>query len=116
VHIIGDLHQPLHAGNGIERGGNDVKLKFFRKDSNLHRVWDSGLINKQQWSYTEWTRILSRKISGQQAKEWMVVDPKVWIAECAQRLSENISTSLPKILAGPIVRRANAQQVFLADN
>jgi hypothetical protein len=46
----------------------------------------------------------------------MVVDPKVWIAECAQRLSENISTSLPKILAGPIVRRANAPQVFLADN
>lgn len=52
MHIIGDLHQPLHAGNGIEREGNDVKLKFFRKDSNLHRVWDSGLINKQQWSYT----------------------------------------------------------------
>jgi hypothetical protein len=84
VHIIGDLHQPFHAGNGIDRGGNDVKLKFFWEDSNLHRVWDSGLINKQQLSYTEWTRILSRKISGQQAKEWMVVDPKVWIAESAK--------------------------------
>tara|TARA_B110000091_G_C13763632_1_gene453312 strand:+ start:641 stop:1417 length:777 start_codon:yes stop_codon:yes gene_type:complete len=84
VHIIGDLHQPFHAGNGLDRGGNDVKLKFFWEDSNLHRVWDSGLINRQNLSYTEWTKILSRKISEQQANEWMEVDPKVWIAESAK--------------------------------
>jgi len=84
VHIIGDLHQPFHAGNGIDRGGNDVKLKFFWEDSNLHRVWDSGLIDRQNLSYTEWTTILSRKISEQQANEWMEVDPKVWIAESAK--------------------------------
>ena len=84
VHIIGDLHQPFHAGNGKDRGGNDVKLKFFWEDSNLHRVWDSGLIDRQNLSYTEWTKILSRKISEQQANEWMEVDPKVWIAESAK--------------------------------
>ncbi|PKG97761.1 S1/P1 nuclease [Paraglaciecola sp. MB-3u-78] len=84
VHIIGDLHQPFHAGNGIDRGGNDVKLTFFWEDSNLHRVWDSGLIDRQKLSYTEWTKILSRKISEQQAQQWMEVDPKVWIAESAK--------------------------------
>jgi hypothetical protein len=84
VHIIGDLHQPFHAGNGTDKGGNDVKLKFFWEDSNLHRVWDSGLIDRQQLSYTKWTQILSRKISDQQANEWMEVDPKVWIAESAK--------------------------------
>jgi hypothetical protein len=84
VHIIGDLHQPFHAGNGIDRGGNDVKLKFFWEDSNLHRVWDSGLIDRQQLSYTEWTQILSRKISSQQATQWMQTDPKIWIAESAK--------------------------------
>ena len=84
MHIIGDVHKPCHAGNGTDRGGNDVKLKFFWEDSNLHRVWDSGLIDRQQLSYTEWTRILSRKISEQQAEEWMEVDPKVWIAESAK--------------------------------
>lgn len=84
VHIIGDLHQPFHAGNGTDRGGNDVKLKFFWEDSNLHRVWDSGLIDRQQLSYTEWTHILSRKISHVQATQWMEVDPKVWIAESAK--------------------------------
>ena len=84
VHIIGDLHQPFHAGNGTDRGANDVKLEFFRKDSNLHRVWDSGLIDRQQLSYTEWTHMLSSKISSQQAKKWMEIDPKVWIAESAK--------------------------------
>jgi hypothetical protein len=89
VHIIGDLHQPFHAGNGKDRGGNDVKLKFFWEDSNLHRVWDSGLIDRQNLSYTEWTKILSRKISDQQANEWMEVDPKVWIAE-SKKLRANL--------------------------
>lgn len=84
IHIIGDLHQPFHAGNGTDRGGNDVKLKFFWQDSNLHRVWDSGLIDNQQLSYTEWSTILLAKISKQQAKQWMVLDPKVWIAESAK--------------------------------
>lgn len=81
VHIVGDLHQPLHAGNGADRGGNDFKLEFFWQDSNLHRVWDSGLIAGQELSYTEWTDWLSRKISAQMAASWNQPDPKVWIAE-----------------------------------
>jgi hypothetical protein len=84
VHIIGDLHQPFHAGNGLDRGGNDVKLQFFWEDSNLHRVWDSGLIDRQKLSYTEWTQKLSSKISSQQAAQWMEVNPKAWIAESAK--------------------------------
>ena len=81
VHIVGDLHQPLHAGNGTDRGGNDVKLTFFGEDSNLHRVWDSGLIDGQQLSFTEWTNWLNSKITNKQAKDWKVADPQVWITE-----------------------------------
>lgn len=54
VHLIGDLHQPLHVGNGEDRGGNDVKVTYFYQNSNLHRVWDSGIIDGQNLSYTEW--------------------------------------------------------------
>lgn len=81
VHIIGDLHQPLHAGNGTDRGGNDVKLKFFWQDSNLHRVWDSQMIDGKELSYTEWTSWLSAKISPAMAAEWNEPDPAVWITE-----------------------------------
>lgn len=53
VHLVGDLHQPLHVGNGTDKGGNDVKLKWFYKSSNLHRVWDSEIIDSKGLSYTE---------------------------------------------------------------
>lgn len=53
VHLMGDLHQPLHVGNGTDKGGNDVKLKYFWEKSNLHRVWDSGIIDSKKLSYTE---------------------------------------------------------------
>ncbi|GAA0856424.1 S1/P1 nuclease [Aliiglaciecola litoralis] len=81
VHLIGDLHQPLHSGNGTDRGGNDVKVEFFWQPSNLHRVWDSGIIDNQNLSYTELTKWLSQKITPQMASEWRTTDPKTWIKE-----------------------------------
>ena len=81
VHIIGDLHQPLHAGNGTDRGGNDVKVRFFWQDSNLHRVWDSQMIGQKELSYTEWTDWLDKKITAQDVEAWHSTDPEVWITE-----------------------------------
>ena len=53
VHFVGDLHQPLHAGRGEDKGGNDIQVRWFGDGSNLHRVWDSEMINDFQMSYTE---------------------------------------------------------------
>jgi len=53
VHLIGDLHQPLHVGRGEDKGGNDIKVKWHYKKSNLHRVWDSEMIESWNMSYTE---------------------------------------------------------------
>lgn len=44
VHFAGDVHQPLHAGYLDDRGGNLYQLQAFMRGSNLHAVWDSGLI------------------------------------------------------------------------
>lgn len=63
VHFVGDLHQPMHIGLEEDKGGNDFKLKWFGKDSNLHRVWDSDMIEGNKMSYTEMaanTKKLSR--------------------------------------------------------
>lgn len=54
VHFVGDLHQPLHAGQNRDRGGNDVKVEFLgqsvnpstKKPWNLHQVWDHGLLDQ----------------------------------------------------------------------
>ncbi|KAG8914271.1 hypothetical protein FRC02_005054 [Tulasnella sp. 418] len=45
VHYMGDLHQPLHLV-GREKGGNGIKVRFERRLTNLHSVWDGGLITK----------------------------------------------------------------------
>ncbi|MEO8774291.1 MAG: S1/P1 nuclease [Gelidibacter sp.] len=53
VHLVGDLHQPLHIGREEDRGGNDIKVQWFYKDTNLHRVWDSQMIDGDKMSYSE---------------------------------------------------------------
>ena len=44
VHLIGDLHQPLHVGERGDKGGNDVKVTYQGRLTNLHALWDSGLL------------------------------------------------------------------------
>jgi len=44
IHLIGDLHQPLHIAYAADRGGNDTKVKYFERESNLHKVWDDQII------------------------------------------------------------------------
>ena len=53
VHFMGDLHQPLHTGRSADKGGNDIQLRWFNDGSNLHRVWDSEMINFYDMSYSE---------------------------------------------------------------
>jgi hypothetical protein len=45
MHLVADLHQPLHAGFFDDRGGNSYQLQALGKGTNLHAVWDSGLTN-----------------------------------------------------------------------
>ncbi len=59
IHIVGDIHQPLHVGRLEDRGGNNVKVLWFRDSSNLHSVWDDKLIGLQQLSYTEYATAIN---------------------------------------------------------
>jgi len=53
VHFIGDLHQPMHLGRKKDRGGNDIKMFWFGNITNLHRIWDTQIIESHNMSYTE---------------------------------------------------------------
>ena len=62
VHMVGDLHCPMHAGRLTDRGGNGCKVKWFGQKTNLHSVWDSKMIDSaRKWSYSEWRDHLDRK-------------------------------------------------------
>ena len=61
VHLVGDLHQPMHMGHLSDLGGNNTKVKFFDRDTNLHAVWDGSIMNSgHAWSYTEWQNQIDR--------------------------------------------------------
>jgi len=53
IHLVGDIHQPLHVGCCDDSGGNRVKVKWFGDDTNLHTVWDTRMIDGTKLSYTE---------------------------------------------------------------
>ncbi len=61
VHLIGDLHQPMHMGHLSDLGGNKWYVKYFNNNRNIHSVWDSSLVESaHNWSYTEWTDQINR--------------------------------------------------------
>ena len=91
THLVGDLHQPLHVGKAEDKGGNDIKVKWHYRNSNLHRVWDSEMIESWNMSYTELaenTKTLSREQINQ-LQQGSVLD---WTYE-SQELAKTIYRS-----------------------
>lgn len=81
VHLIGDMHCPMHAGRLSDRGGNQRPVLLFGKQSNLHSAWDSGIIEAgHKWGYTEWKEQIDR-VSDETALELASGEPKDWIEE-----------------------------------
>lgn len=83
VHLVADLHMPLHAGKPGDRGGNDVKVTWFDQPQNLHWVWDEGIILRQQLSYSEYTARLAARTTPSEVLEWWDPHPDTWIDESA---------------------------------
>ena len=68
IHLMGDRYCPMHTAHMDDRGGNDVRMKWFGRDTRLHTVWDTNLIESQGYSYTEYAQFLEHKY-GHQRKQ-----------------------------------------------
>lgn len=44
VHLVADIHQPLDCADDGDRGGNDIRVTFLGQQTNLHALWDSGML------------------------------------------------------------------------
>lgn len=61
IHLVGDLHQPMHMGHRTDLGGNKWLVNHFNRSTNLHSLWDTQMIESgHSWSHTEWTEELNR--------------------------------------------------------
>lgn len=80
IHLVGDIHQPMHAGRAEDLGGNRTRVMWFNEPSNLHRVWDEQLIGYQQLSYTEYVKAINHS-NKKQNKTWQKQPISQWLFE-----------------------------------
>lgn len=81
IHIVEDIHQPLHVGTGEDRGGNDVRIEFFNSATNLHALWDSGMIDRKGMSYTELGEELYRRMTPEIEQKYRAASMEDWLSE-----------------------------------
>lgn len=88
IHLVGDMHCPMHLGRLSDLGGNRRAVQFFGRTTNLHSVWDTDLPEAgHRWSYSEWAEQLDRlpKAAQRQAEAG---DPEDWARETHTLCSE----------------------------
>ncbi len=98
VHLVGDIHQPLHVGRGDDRGGNSLKVKWFRSSSNLHRVWDSEMIDDKQLSYSELALAVDNATESE-IKNWQQGSAADWAHEAMTYREQIYNTKNPDYMS-----------------
>jgi hypothetical protein len=96
VHFIGDAHQPLHVSNDHDRGGNNVAVIFRGLPTNLHAVWDSGIIAPAiRGNERAYALQLVRHITEEQHQRWSEGSLISWINEGHEIAARIIYGELP---------------------
>lgn len=94
VHLIGDLHQPLHSGDRADHGGNNRRVRFAGRSANLHSFWDYGLLSWTGRSTNDYTAMLARSLTPADARRFKRGSVRDWVLE-AQRSARRIYAILP---------------------
>jgi nuclease S1 len=81
IHLIADLHQPLHVGDNKDQGGNLLQVRFFGEGSNLHRVWDSKVIERHTKNENVWLWDFDFVANPKMVAEWSKGTPEDWATE-----------------------------------
>jgi len=80
VHFIVDIHQPLHVGRAIDRGGNAISFRIDGERTNLHRLWDSGVVASERDSRSRYTvSVLALAVASE--SDWVAASPREWAAQ-----------------------------------
>src|ERR1041385_4297926 len=80
VHLMGDLHQPLHV-DGTDLGGNRVEVDWMgRWKTNLHSTWDDEMVDYERFDYTEYARFLDHASQADMTR-WLDGDTITWADE-----------------------------------
>lgn len=86
VHFIGDIHQPLHAGFGDDRGGNTFQVFYIGRGSNLHALWDGGILCSARRHWRDQVEHLRDRPAGVDTA-WSAQAPARWAEESCRLIS-----------------------------
>jgi hypothetical protein len=84
VHLVEDVHQPLHVGDNRDKGGNLTQIQFFGDGTNLHRLWDSGLINEIDRNERAWVERIAPLLTPDHVRSWSQGTVEDWTTESLQ--------------------------------
>lgn len=88
VHLVADVHQPLHAGHAEDRGGNDFQVRWQGDGSNLHALLDSGLLRTRRLRAVQLADDLARRLAAPPAASvrWTRDAPARWAEESCRNV------------------------------
>jgi hypothetical protein len=81
AHFIGDMHQPLHAADNGDRGGNEVHVQVEGHATNLHHVWDTEVLENAVGTSEVNAEAALRPLVARNAALWAGGDVDTWLAE-----------------------------------
>ncbi len=116
VHLVGDMHQPLHAGRAKDHGGIDIPVSYQGVKTNLHFFWDANLVDLETGNEEEIAKRLTANLTEEELLEWQSGDPIKWTNESFMLVRYAYNTGPSVELsddyvekARPIVRQRLAQ-------
>jgi len=102
VHLMGDLHQPLHAANRGDRGGNRVQASFFGERDNppygtltLHAAWDVSMVRRLIADRGGERAIVAAPITDGNRNAWEKGSISDWTAESHRIARDSVYPLLP---------------------
>lgn len=85
VHLVGDIHQPMHAGYAHDKGGNDFQVQYNGRGTNLHSLWDSGMFYEQRSNDDAFLqRLLAQRAPAREARINLQRDAAIWAENSCQ--------------------------------
>jgi nuclease S1 len=81
AHLVGDIHQPLHAGFAEDRGGNSVEVRFNGRKMNLHSLWDTELVGLEEGTPSEVAARIQAAMTDNDRQQWQQGTPAEWALE-----------------------------------
>ena len=117
AHLVGDVHQPLHAGRTKDAGGTGIRVSYKGATTNLHFFWDTNLVEMETGTDEEVAKRLTANLTDEERLKWQAGDLTQWTNESLTLVRSHAYNTGPSVelsddyveKSRPIVRTRLAQ-------